>query len=114
MPAYDYECAHCGTFQVVRPMDSRDDLCVCPSCGAEATRVLLVFPGLALMSASKRTAYSTNERSQNSPRKSHQDQGSGRHPIGCHCCSNTRAESAEKSSNLLKGFSNKRPWMISH
>ena len=40
MPAYDYECAFCGVFEVVKPMSRSGDSERCPDCGRSARRII--------------------------------------------------------------------------
>ena len=105
MPIYDYQCADCGTFEVMRQMAQRDAPLPCPSCGAAVNRVLLAAPSLADMPDARRLAMATNERAQHEPHLS----SSHRHHAGCGC---GRARSSDVSTT--KSFTNKRPWMISH
>ena len=41
MPIYEYDCAGCGDFALLRPMAERDQPCQCPTCGGLAVRVIL-------------------------------------------------------------------------
>ncbi|MHB0991486.1 MAG: FmdB family zinc ribbon protein [Burkholderiales bacterium] len=108
MPTYDYHCADCGTFELIRHIAERDSRALCPQCGARAERILIAAPGLAAVSAEVRRAMATNERASHEPASS----ASYRHPQGCSCCKSPPKTSA--STTAMKSFANKRPWMISH
>ena len=105
MPVYDYACAACGPFTVLRPMAQFQDPHDCPDCGAECGRAFLTAPNLASMDAGRRKAFATNERSQHAPRRS------SAHGPGCGCCGSAKAKSSPAAA---KSFPNARPWMISH
>jgi len=111
MPTYDYRCAECGDFSMLRSISRRDDPCLCPSCGTSAPRALIAAPAFASMSAATRTAHATNERSAHAPRESRQ------HGAGCGCCSSGSSGSSVKlagRADAVKGNAAGRPWMISH
>lgn len=38
MPMYTYRCPECGTFQLMRPLDHRNDPTACPTCGRAGRR----------------------------------------------------------------------------
>jgi putative FmdB family regulatory protein len=105
MPLYDYECERCGPFTALRPMADYDAPLDCPDCGASAPRVMLTAPRLGATDRLQLAAHATNERSAHAPRRSS-------HGAGCGCCSGSGAKA--KSTPQVKGFSNRRPWMISH
>ena len=67
MPVYDYSCAACGPFTVLRPMAQFQDPHDCPDCGSECGRAFLNAPNLASMDAGRRKAFATNERSRHAP-----------------------------------------------
>jgi putative FmdB family regulatory protein len=117
MPTYDYACPACGGFEALRSLAARNDLCQCPGCGADASRVFVSAPALACTSPEQRRAYDTNERSQHAPRSS-RDTGESyarlRHPAGCGCCSTGKRGATVTAANGAKAFPSKRPWMISH
>lgn len=110
MPTYDYLCPSCGPFQARAAMADFDRPSACPDCGTDSPRAMLTAPILANMDSGRRTAFATNERSADSPRRSS-------HGPGCGCCS---GGAAKKPSGTLyrpdgsKSFPAKRPWMISH
>jgi putative FmdB family regulatory protein len=105
MPLYDYECGRCGSFTALRPMAEYEAPLACPDCGASAPRVMLTAPRLGAMDRPQLAAHATNERSAHAPRRSG-------HAPGCGCCAGSGAKA--KSTPPVKGFSNRRPWMISH
>jgi putative FmdB family regulatory protein len=117
MPVYDYLCARCGPFTDTRPMADSALPHECPDCGKEAPRAFLTAPYLAAMTAERRLAHATNERSASSPQALSALKRT--HGSGCGCCSgkslryekNTRGD---KSRSNTKGFPARRPWMISH
>ncbi|MCA8431187.1 FmdB family zinc ribbon protein [Burkholderia seminalis] len=111
MPIYDFECASCGPFSVMRRIADREKPCRCPECGAQGGRVIGA-PSLALMTGARRAAHATNERAAHAPRQS--DDGPPlRHRAGCSCCSGGSAKLAGTASDGLKRPAG-RPWMISH
>lgn len=105
MPFYDYACESCGPFTVFRPMAEYDAPSACPDCGGAAPRILLTAPSLGGMDQAQLAAHATNERSAHAPRRSG-------HGAGCGCC--TVKSTKGKAEPRAKGFSNRRPWMISH
>ncbi|VVD80609.1 FmdB family zinc ribbon protein [Pandoraea anhela] len=117
MPIYDFECATCGPFTVMRRIADRDTPCHCPDCGSEGTRVMTA-PALALMGNANRAAHATNERAAHAPRHSG-DGPSSRHRPGCSCCAGGKVSLAGVSaptSDATGGLKRPagRPWMISH
>lgn len=41
MPNYTFKCTECTTEQVLfRPIDMRNELALCPKCGAECSRLI--------------------------------------------------------------------------
>jgi putative FmdB family regulatory protein len=96
MPTYEYACGACGAFDALRPIAQRNDPCTCPACGAASPRVVFTPPGLSFVADEVRQAHAVNERSAHAPR--------------CSCASHAPA----KTASGAKGFSGKRPWMISH
>jgi hypothetical protein len=89
----------------------------CPACGKEAPRAFLTAPYFAAMSAERRLAHATNERSASSPQAASALKRS--HGGGCSCCSgkSLRYEKSVRrgtSRSGTKGFPSRRPWMISH
>lgn len=113
MPTYDYECAHCGSFDAIGPMATRHQAVACPSCLAQAPRVMARAPALALMASHTRSAIATNERAQHAPKRSG-DYARLKHPAGCGCCSTASRGATFTGANGNKAFPGKRPWMISH
>jgi putative FmdB family regulatory protein len=113
MPVYDYLCNRCGPFTDMRPMAECDLPHKCPECGKKAPRAFLTAPYFAAMSADRRLAHATNERSASAPKALSSHGGS------CGCCSaksmrynkNRRGSEAGGSA---KSFPSRRPWMISH
>lgn len=108
MPAYEYDCAHCGSFTAIRPMSASGEAQNCPECGAQAPRVILTAPAFAGMPAAARSAHATNERA------SHEPKQSSKHGAGCGCCSGGRKTAAAAAADGVKAFPGRRPWMISH
>jgi hypothetical protein len=89
----------------------------CPGCGEEAPRAFLTAPYLAAMTADRRHAHATNERSASSPRAFSALKRT--HGSGCGCCSGKslrydNGAGGDKSGSNTKGFPARRPWMISH
>jgi len=110
MPVYDYWCENHGAFEAMRPMAEHAAPCACPACGAEAPRVMLGVPRLALMDSGNRTAHETNERAAHAPKSTRT------HGPGCSCCSGGRSVSSRTlhRPDGSKSFPSSRPWMISH
>lgn len=109
MPAYEYDCAQCGSFTVMRPMRARNDPQLCPGCGTPAMRLILTAPALAAVSAVSLAAHATNERAAHEPKLS------SKHGANCTCCNGGReSDAASSAGGGVKSFSEKRPWMISH
>ncbi|MFC0400078.1 FmdB family zinc ribbon protein [Paraburkholderia rhizosphaerae] len=116
MPVYDFQCATCGPFAVMRSIAARDLPMCCPDCGASAAR-MITAPALALMASMQRSAHATNERAAHEPR--HASGPAARHPSGCGCCSGSRIALAGASGSAQPGAlknpsGGRRPWMISH
>lgn len=110
MPIYDFECASCGPFAVMRRIAEREKPCRCPGCGGEGSRVMSA-PSLALMAGARRQAHAANERAAHAPRQSAEGPPL-RHRPGCSCCAGG-AKLAGAQADGLKRPSG-RPWMISH
>ena len=112
MPVYDYLCDDCGSFTEMRPMAECELSFECPSCGQDAPRAYLTAPRLSGMSAERRLAHATNERSANAPGAlSRMDKS---HGAGCSCCSGKSSRMTRRGKNGSKSFPTARPWMISH
>jgi putative FmdB family regulatory protein len=112
MPVYDYLCGRCGPFTEMRPMADCDLPQRCPQCARRAPRAFLTAPYCAAMSAERRLAHATNEKSASAPQTL-----SGlkkAHGAGCGCCSGKQVGKAERARNGGKSFPTKRPWMLSH
>jgi putative FmdB family regulatory protein len=113
MPVYDYECEDCGPFTVMRPMSECDAPHDCPDCGAAAARAWLTAPNFSTMSAERRVAHATNERSSHAPTTSADYKA--KHGSGCSCCSGKKTSRfVNRSKTGSKSFPSSRPWMISH
>jgi putative FmdB family regulatory protein len=117
MPVYDYLCARCGPFTDLRRMADCDLPHKCPTCGKDAPRAFLTAPYLAAMSAERRLAHATNERSASSPALLSDLKNA--HGAGCRCCSgksfrpDKRARS-DANGTPAKSFPTRRPWMLCH
>ena len=112
MPVYDYLCGDCGSFTEMRPMAECERPFECPSCGHDAPRAYLTAPRLSGMSAERRLAHATNERSAHAPSTlTGMDKG---HGAGCSCCSGKSSRMTRRGKNGSKSFPSSRPWMISH
>jgi len=115
MPVYDYLCARCGPFTEMRPMAQSDRPRPCPGCGDKAARAFLMAPYLASMSAERRLAYATNEKSAAAPAVL----SASKHGAACGCCGGKsmrygKKRDAAATRGGAKSFPSKRPWMISH
>jgi len=113
MPLYDYLCDGCGPFEALVPMEHYAEPCACPACGTAAPRALLTAPRLAVMDGARRQAFETNERSRHAPLRSTAEERHSGHGPGCSCCT-AAPRKGRPSADGAKGFSSKRPWMISH
>jgi putative FmdB family regulatory protein len=67
MPIYEFECDAHGSFDEQRPMSLAKSGAPCPTCGADARRVLSM-PNVAQMERSQSRARDVNLRSQHEPR----------------------------------------------
>ena len=113
MPTYDYACRDCGGFDAIRSLSQRNEPVACRECGAQASRIFVAAPQLALMRADTRSAMATNERARHEPQRSG-EYVRFKHPAGCGCCAPGNASATVKAPNGNKAFPSKRPWMISH
>jgi putative FmdB family regulatory protein len=111
MPVYDYECEDCGTFTRMRPMAECDLTSPCPQCGVEAPRAFITAPNFFGMSAERRLAHATNERSAHAPQRFVADSG---HGAGCRCCTTPSKRKVNRTKSGNKSFPAARPWMLSH
>jgi putative FmdB family regulatory protein len=115
MPIYEYDCADCGDFTLLRPMADRDEPCHCPACGSTSKRVILSAPCLSTMAGSQRRAHAANERSAHAPQTLDEYKQARKHPAGCGCCSANKPLAPTKANpHAMKGKPAGRPWMISH
>jgi putative FmdB family regulatory protein len=112
MPVYDYLCAQCGPFTDMRPMADCDQPNDCPKCGKQAPRAFLTAPYFAAMSAERRLAHATNERSASSPQVLSKVKNA--HGASCNCCGGKPLRPSKRAGNGAKSFPTSRPWMISH
>jgi putative FmdB family regulatory protein len=112
MPVYDYLCRRCGPFTEMRPMAECDAPNDCPRCGSETQRAFLTAPYVAAMSAERRLAHATNERSAHAPGTLASMKIT--HGAGCSCCSGKSMRKSKRGKNGAKSFPGSRPWMISH
>lgn len=97
MPMYEYGCPNCGTFEVIANISTSAEPTRCPTCQAEAPRVLSA-PRLAVLSATQRRALERSEGSAHEPRRAQ------KHVCG-NGCSHTHAVRQKRG---------KRPWMLGH
>jgi len=115
MPIYEYDCAECGDFTMLRPMAERDQPCACPYCAGESRRVILSAPRLSTMAGNTRAAIETNERASHAPQTVAEYASKRKHPAGCSCCGPSKPNLPTKANpHALKGKPAGRPWMISH
>ena len=118
MPTYDYRCAGCGDFSVMRPIARRDDPCHCPQCAAEAPRVQIAGAMLASLDPGRRLALAANEKARHEPMSSGEYLARRRHGAGCGCCTtkagNSGARAAQARPGAPRTFPGRRPWQISH
>jgi putative FmdB family regulatory protein len=66
MPTYQYRCAACGRFDLLRPMADVEASVSCPDCGESARRVF-GLPGVAFVDPGVRKALDASGRSAESP-----------------------------------------------
>jgi putative FmdB family regulatory protein len=116
MPVYDYLCGRCGAFTAMRPMAECDRPNACPNCGRAAERAFLTAPYFSAMTAERRQAHATNERSAHAPLTLSRMKAA--HGAGCSCCAGKPMRNGKGVGNGsrsgVKGFPGARPWMISH
>ena len=112
MPVYEYLCDDCGPFTDMRPMAECELPSACPECAGFAPRVMLTAPHCSSISAERRQAHATNERSAHAPKTLSQTRGA--HTPGCSCCSGRSSRFTARGKNGAKSFPGSRPWMISH
>jgi putative FmdB family regulatory protein len=113
MPVYDYECTRCGPFTIMRPMVECDLSAQCPRCEEDAPRAFLTAPYFAAMSAQRREAHATNERSAHAPQQLSRMER--RHGPGCSCCGQKKpSRTVKRARDGAKSFPASRPWMLSH
>ncbi len=114
MPVYDYLCDRCGPFTDMRPMADSGLPRECPGCGKDAPRAFLTAPYFAAMSAERRLAHATNERSAAAPQALSKLKKA--HGSACRCCSgkSLRPDKHADGGADAKSFPTRRPWMISH
>jgi len=117
MPVYDYLCDRCGPFTDMRPMADSGLPHECPECGKDSPRAYLTAPYFSALSADRRLAHATNERSASSPRTLSELKRT--HGSGCSCCSGKsfryeKGAQGGTGQSGAKGFPTRRPWMISH
>jgi hypothetical protein len=85
----------------------------CPTCEAEAPRVILTAPAFFCMPAASRKAHATNEQSRHAPKTSAEYKAS--HGKNCGCCSSKKpSRLVKKTATGATSFPTARPWMISH
>lgn len=72
MPIYDYECADCGAFEVMRRIAERDDPVDCPQCSGAVERI---HTGAPMLASSDGNSGGDSEGSYGM-----------RHRAGCSCC----------------------------
>jgi putative FmdB family regulatory protein len=115
MAVYDYLCGRCGPFTDMRPMAECEEPSACPRCGDEAPRAFLTAPYFSTLSAERRVAHATNERSAHAPQTLSQMKA---HDAGCTCCTGKSMRTTKRgkngANNGAKSFPGSRPWMISH
>ncbi len=110
MPMYDYACADCGEFAVLRPLAQWRDPAACPQCGVLSGRIVAGAPAVSALSSAMNRAHAANERSANEPRSTRTGHG-----MNCGCCSSGRSRGRTRTSgDGAKSFAGARPWMISH
>ncbi|AKQ60870.1 zinc ribbon domain-containing protein [Bordetella hinzii] len=110
MPLYDYRCASCGDFSVLRPLAQWRDPAPCPECGRQCERFVSGAPALPALSSAIHRARAANERAAHEPRSSRAGHG-----MDCGCCGGAKTRGrTRQTSDGGKTFAGARPWMISH
>ena len=105
MPIYEFHCAACGTFDMMRSLQDASKAARCPDCGGTAHKQFPVV-NLRATSAAVRRAHETNERSAHAP----------------HVCSSSCGHSHGSRKTTLgdrpvlqrSSKRNPRPWMLGH
>jgi hypothetical protein len=95
----------------MRPMADCDLPHECPHCARQAPRAFLTPPYCATLSAERRLAHATNERSASAPQLLSDMKA---HGAGCSCCAGRSLRKTKRGKNGAKSFPTSRPWMISH
>jgi putative FmdB family regulatory protein len=112
MPVYEYLCKDCGPFTAMRPMSEYELPLQCPECMENAPRVILTAPHFSTLSAGRRLAHATNEKSAHAPKTSAEFNAA--HGPACSCCSGKSSRLVKRGKDGSKSFPSSRPWMISH
>jgi putative FmdB family regulatory protein len=102
MPAYEYVCANCGSFEVSRPIAEAAAPQACPDCGQPAPRALASPHVRASRAGTRYMAEARNEKSANEPMVEHRLKGT----TGHHHAHVGRAQGHV--------YPSQRPWMIGH
>ncbi len=114
MPVYDYKCKDHGVFYGLQTMADYDKPKACPTCGVASPRVILMSPKILDMPKERKTAMSRNERAQNEPVHSTEDQRQHDHQHRKQCGCQKRSSKLMYTAQGDKMFPSMRPWMISH
>lgn len=113
MPLYEYHCAACGNFTVLRKISESNMPASCETCGGTSKRVISA-PHLALLGQAQRIAHQRNEKS------AHEPGSLRRSSCGCtggHTCktnSNTEPAKTQESAFQMQAKKTARPWMLGH
>lgn len=115
MPVYDYKCELHGPFYELATFDEAHKPQSCPTCQTLSPRIIRLPPEVLAMSPEKRKAFETNEKAQNEPVFSTEDQRNHdkEHAKSCGC-NHKKKSKLMYTANGDKMFPSMRPWMISH
>lgn len=113
MPLYEYHCADCGNFTVLRKISESNMPAFCETCGGTSKRVISA-PHLAILGQAQRIAHQRNEKS------AHEPGSLRRSSCGCtggHTCkTNSKSEAVNTQGSAFQMQTKKtaRPWMLGH
>ena len=102
MPVYDYLCGRCGAVHRHAADGGMRAPNACPGCGRAAPRAFLTAPYFSAMSAERRMAHATNERSAHAP--SALAQMKARTAPAAHAAAGSPSRKTKRGKNGAKSF----------
>lgn len=100
MPLYSYACEECGPFEGWAEMSEAEKAMCCPSCAAQAGR-MMATPHLSMMTSGLRRALTRSEKTASEPRVVSRE-----HLAGCGCA---LCASRKKTATPIE-----RRWSLGH